>query len=372
MAKLFTRAEVAKFTGTNGTAPYLILHNVVYDVTAWLHEHPGGNTILLENAGADATVPFEDQGHSKVAVEIRKQYAIGELVPNECKLWCRVFRSVDTQLVETLEFYYKHTEQLSLPLEKKWDELRQEHGIGANDGSLVIRDVNGELITSLDGLPEDKFPVRIKYTSGSKSQGGGGVVSKVVLAAALAVYVRAAVNSKPIPAVTYSKALRHVHLLMAVGATGSIWTVSAANRCDDDKSKKAEWIELHKATGVMMLVAIAARLWLRMNSAIPPKFPGPQALQQFEGVSHKLFYAIMTLLPVSGIAYGYIGGTGVPILGSKSDANKDDIQTAQKALDFHRLMGRFFEFVWLPFHLGTTAYHYQNGRGVVRRISPFL
>lgn len=363
----FSRADVAKYNGVGGTAPYIILHNKVYDVTDWLHEHPGGNAILLENAGTDATNAFEDQGHSKVAVEERKKYEIGELVPEDWTLWTRVFKSVDTQQVETVEFCYSQKEHEQTPFPKKWEELKGQYNL--QDGVLTVRTIMTGEECNAESLSEDKFPVRAKFVAGTAK--GSGMLSKVVGAALIVVYIRQTLNSAPIPSVTYSKALRHVHLLMAAGITSSIWSVQAANR-PENQAKKQEWIEFHKQSGVLMLLALAARIWLRLNSAVPPRFPGPKALQQLEGISHKAFYALLLLLPTSGIAYGYIGGTGVPLLGGKSNPSKDDVQTAQKAIDFHRLVGRLFEYVWLPFHLGVEAYHYGNGRGVVRRISPFL
>merc|ERR1712019_106776 len=101
---------------------------------------------------------------------------------------------------------------------------------------------------------------------------GSGMLSKIVGAVAIAAYVRQTLNSPPIPSVTYSKALRHVHLLMAAGITSSIWSVQAATR-SEDKAKKQEWIGFHKKSGVLMLLALFARVWLRLNSAIPPRFP---------------------------------------------------------------------------------------------------
>uniref|UniRef100_A0A672NP88 Cytochrome b5 type B n=1 Tax=Sinocyclocheilus grahami TaxID=75366 RepID=A0A672NP88_SINGR len=41
--------------------------------------HPGGEEVLLEQAGADATESFEDVGHSTDAREMLQQYYIGEL-----------------------------------------------------------------------------------------------------------------------------------------------------------------------------------------------------------------------------------------------------------------------------------------------------
>lgn len=46
-----------------------------------LFQHPGGEEVLLEQAGRDATESFEDVGHSSDAREMLKQYYIGEVHP---------------------------------------------------------------------------------------------------------------------------------------------------------------------------------------------------------------------------------------------------------------------------------------------------
>ncbi|NWZ70142.1 CYB5B protein, partial [Acrocephalus arundinaceus] len=46
-----------------------------------LFQHPGGEEVLLEQAGRDATESFEDVGHSTDAREMMKQYYIGEVHP---------------------------------------------------------------------------------------------------------------------------------------------------------------------------------------------------------------------------------------------------------------------------------------------------
>ncbi|NXD85869.1 CYB5B protein, partial [Halcyon senegalensis] len=60
---------------------WLVIHGRVYDVTRFLEEHPGGEEVLLEQAGRDATESFEDVGHSIDAREMLKQYYIGEVHP---------------------------------------------------------------------------------------------------------------------------------------------------------------------------------------------------------------------------------------------------------------------------------------------------
>lgn len=48
-------------------------------------QHPGGEEVLLEQAGKDATENFEDVGHSTDARELMKKYKIGELIESERK-----------------------------------------------------------------------------------------------------------------------------------------------------------------------------------------------------------------------------------------------------------------------------------------------
>lgn len=64
---------------------WLVIHGRVYDVTRFLDEHPGGEEVLLEQAGVDASESFEDVGHSSDAREMLKQYYIGDIHPNDLK-----------------------------------------------------------------------------------------------------------------------------------------------------------------------------------------------------------------------------------------------------------------------------------------------
>lgn len=64
---------------------WLVIHGRVYDVTRFLNEHPGGEEVLLEQAGVDASESFEDVGHSSDAREMLKQYYIGDVHPDDLK-----------------------------------------------------------------------------------------------------------------------------------------------------------------------------------------------------------------------------------------------------------------------------------------------
>ncbi|XP_023230450.1 cytochrome b5-like [Centruroides sculpturatus] len=82
--KTYTLEEIAKHNDKNST--WLLIHNKVFEVTKFLEEHPGGEEVLLEQAGKNATEAFEDVGHSTDARELMKQYMIGELCEEDKKI----------------------------------------------------------------------------------------------------------------------------------------------------------------------------------------------------------------------------------------------------------------------------------------------
>lgn len=95
-------------------------------------------------------------------------------------------------------------------------------------------------------------------------------------------------------------------------------------------------------------------------------------LKLSETLSHYLFYLIMLALPMSGMAYTYLNGSGIPILGlSKESVDEEDMTNAQKAIEIHNKLGKALDFFWLPFHAASLALHSSKGRSVVRRITPF-
>ena len=81
MSKQHTRSEVANSNDKDKTL--IIVHDKVYNVKSFLNEHPGGEEILLEHQGKDASEDFDDVGHSKEAFELMKKYQVGELIESE-------------------------------------------------------------------------------------------------------------------------------------------------------------------------------------------------------------------------------------------------------------------------------------------------
>ncbi|XP_003385702.1 PREDICTED: cytochrome b5-like isoform X2 [Amphimedon queenslandica] len=76
-------SEIVKHKDQNSL--WMVVHNKVYDVTKFMEEHPGGEEVLLEQGGRDATEAFEDVGHSPDARELQQNYLIGELAAGSVK-----------------------------------------------------------------------------------------------------------------------------------------------------------------------------------------------------------------------------------------------------------------------------------------------
>jgi len=58
---------------------WIIIGHNVYDITKFMHQHPGGEDLLLQFAGKDATEAFEDIDHTETALKSRKGLEVGRL-----------------------------------------------------------------------------------------------------------------------------------------------------------------------------------------------------------------------------------------------------------------------------------------------------
>ncbi|KAF8950481.1 hypothetical protein BGZ46_004491, partial [Entomortierella lignicola] len=74
--KSFTKADLAQHSSK--TDLYVAIHGKVYDISSFIDEHPGGEEVLIDEAGRDATESFEDVGHSEEARDILSKYYVGE------------------------------------------------------------------------------------------------------------------------------------------------------------------------------------------------------------------------------------------------------------------------------------------------------
>ncbi|KAI1814876.1 cytochrome b5 [Poronia punctata] len=75
--KEFTYQDVAEHNTKKDL--YVVIHDKVYDTTKFVDEHPGGEEVLLDVGGQDASEAFEDVGHSDEARETLDKLYVGDL-----------------------------------------------------------------------------------------------------------------------------------------------------------------------------------------------------------------------------------------------------------------------------------------------------
>lgn len=130
MTQTVTLEEVKKHNTRNSV--WFVIHNKVYDVTKFMDEHPGGEEVLLEQAGKDATEIFEDVSHSADAKDLMKNYLVGELPDNE-----RATSSARPTTTTKAEKTLKHFDDADHSLSLTWTQWCITIAISTTVGLLV-------------------------------------------------------------------------------------------------------------------------------------------------------------------------------------------------------------------------------------------
>lgn len=88
MPKVYSYQEDAEHNGPENF--WIIIDDKVYDVSQFKDEHPGGDEIIMDLGGQDATESFVDIGHSDEALRLLKGlYMVTLTRPVSAFLWKR-------------------------------------------------------------------------------------------------------------------------------------------------------------------------------------------------------------------------------------------------------------------------------------------
>lgn len=165
-------------------------------------------------------------------------------------------------------------------------------------------------------------------------------------------------------ATQYNVPARVLHWVMALLVLGMVPIGFLMLNDNVDRSLRNTMFIMHKNTGTLLLILIAARLiYRRLN---PPKLK-PVALpplQEFAAhATHIALYALLVIMPLSGYIRVRAGGfpiealdaMGIPALVPKSDA----LASVAKAV---HLYGSYAIVAIMLMHIGAAAFH-----GLVRK-----
>lgn len=102
----YTLSEVQQHNSLDDC--WMVIFDKVYNITEFVYEHPGGDFILFEYAGRDATHPFLSSRHGSSAYKMLDKYWIGILVDEELyysnnSSYCSVYLDLSWRSTPTLE-----------------------------------------------------------------------------------------------------------------------------------------------------------------------------------------------------------------------------------------------------------------------------
>lgn len=185
----------------------------------------------------------------------------------------------------------------------------------------------------------------------------------------------------------YTKPMAWLHWIGAAGISFCVVSALIAGQIPNDKEKTSEGklkfrgqlMHLHESVGLLMLAAMFPRFAYRFTSRLPKHVPVPQWQQWASSVSHGLLYGVIAFMPISGFAFGYLSGWGVPFFfwnvpgTTKEKAERPFNKRWEKFFyENHHRVGHFLTYYLLPAHIGAVAFHYMfRGHNLLLRMNPF-
>ncbi|KAK4446743.1 YWTD domain-containing protein [Podospora aff. communis PSN243] len=190
MAKTFSLEEVQKHKQPDDL--WLVLHNRVYNVTTYLQDHPGGDAILKEVAGTDATEGFEEVGHSMEANDALQDLYLGDLAEEHRAVAVEVFRPT----------FQKVSQQAAVKVPRKTTRtpiriLRGALGLGLAAGAgAIIFTKRGDTIFATLRTTLARLPISTSLSASSKGSFWSGFCIATAAEASLSVFVSMWIWSK--------------------------------------------------------------------------------------------------------------------------------------------------------------------------------
>jgi cytochrome b561 len=188
---------------------------------------------------------------------------------------------------------------------------------------------------------------------------------------------------------TYSKAAASLHWIGAVGMTFLIGSALVAGQIPNDpKQTTKEKLELrqwimhnHESVGLLMLAAMVPRVAYRLlnRAKLPRDLPEPAWQVYGAKAMHGALYGALVFMPISGLAFGYLSGWGVPFFkwnvpGASKEAAASDFNKKWEKFFYenHHRVGNILTWYLFPLHIGAIGFTYFfRGHNIINRMLPW-
>lgn len=126
---------------------WIILNNVVYDITTFLPLHPGGEKILIPLLGQDATNEFDDVGHSEEAKKMLIPMTKGKLAATSTGMQHSMTRTIRSTT----------TQQKPSTIRERGQQKKEENESYNSDPQSSVIDLNKPLILQIYRLTLSQY-----------------------------------------------------------------------------------------------------------------------------------------------------------------------------------------------------------------------
>jgi cytochrome b561 len=178
---------------------------------------------------------------------------------------------------------------------------------------------------------------------------------------------------------------------MAGGVVVMLGTAYVAGGIENDPAKSSpeqlKWrgqlMWLHESVGLVLLGALVPRVLARLTSRVPSALPLPAWQRAASTVTHTALYGALAFMPVSGLAFGYLSGWGVPFFfinpAPLTAAPKEEIERNKELYakwekffyENHHRVGNLLYYI-VPLHIGGVFFNtFFRGANMFKRMSIF-
>ena len=157
---------------------------------------------------------------------------------------------------------------------------------------------------------------------------------------------------------SYGLIAKTFHWLIALAIIILI-TVGFIMSAMEPSPDKYELYNMHKASGVIVLMLVVLRLlWRFSNKIVQPPEDLPNILKLAAKSGHFMLYVFMLLMPISGVLMSYFGGRDISVFGLFVIPSAD--KTPQIAGMFHQIhvLGIWAFMAVIILHISAALYHH--------------